>query len=154
MAVEILVRKQVSKDLESVVPKKSLKKIAQKLLNDLEYSDSELSVLVTDDAEMQELNNGYRGKNETTDVLSFRLAEAESGEIAEDILGDVIISLPRAALQAGEMQRTPGEEVLFLLIHGVLHLLGYDHENVSEEEANRMRLTESKYFAQYRQLLQ
>lgn len=103
---------------------------------------------------MQELNHGYRNKNETTDVLSFRLAEAESGEIAEDVLGDVVISLPRAALQAGELQRTTAEEVLFLLIHGVLHLLGYDHEDVPEEEANRMRLTEAKYFEQYRSLLQ
>lgn len=123
------------------------------LLSDLGYSESELSVLVTDDTEMQELNHGYRSKNETTDVLSFRLAEAESGEIAEDVIGDVIISLPRATLQAGELHRTAAEEVLFLLIHGVLHLLGYDHENVSEEEANKMRLTESKYFEQYRGLL-
>ena len=153
MAVDLLVREQVIKDLEKTVPKTKIKKIAQMLLNDLGYEESEVSILITDDVEMKDLNHNFRNKNETTDVLSFRLAEAESGSIAEDILGDVVISLERACQQASELKRTESEEVLFLTIHGILHLLGYDHEEVSIEEAQEMRGLEAQYFEKYRNLL-
>lgn len=124
-----------------------LKSLAEILLSDLAFSEHELSILITDDAEMAELNGTYRGKPYTTDVLSFRLSEAESGAIAPDILGDIVISLDQAESQAIADGKAPVVELVFLLIHGLLHLAGYDHEDVPEADAIEMRRLEQVLFA-------
>ncbi len=113
--------------------------LAQMLLDDLECSDSELSILFTTDKHIQELNCQYRNKNIPTDVLSFAAREQAVKALPIDILGDVVISVETASRQAIERSISFKEEVLRLLIHGLLHLLGYDHENVEESEVKRMQ---------------
>lgn len=101
----------------------------------------EVSVVLCDDEYIHELNRDYRGKDSPTDVLSFALNEGESAPIVdgpqENLLGDIIISLDRAVSQAEEYGHSLEREVAFLTLHGMLHLLGYDHEE--EEDRCEMR---------------
>jgi probable rRNA maturation factor len=102
----------------------------------------EVSVLVTSDARLHELNRDYRGVDAPTDVLSFA-AEEDAGDgpafvrppDAPRYLGDIAISYERVAAQAAEYGHSRERELAFLAVHGVLHLLGYDHERGSEDEA-------------------
>ncbi|MCL2679673.1 MAG: rRNA maturation RNase YbeY [Dehalococcoidia bacterium] len=96
----------------------------------------EMSVLITGQEEMRRLHRDYMGEDETTDVLSFAMLEKASPDAPEFVfpkgevvhLGEVIISYPQAELQAAEHWHSARREVAILLIHGVLHLLGYDHD--------------------------
>jgi len=107
--------------------------------------DAEISVTLCDNAYIKKLNTKYRGKKSPTDVLSFPMydfsVEEESalpeGECVP--LGDIVISLERAEAQAKEIGNTFVEEVAFLTVHSVLHLLGYDHELGKEEEEAQCR---------------
>ena len=94
--------------------------------------EGEVQVLLTSDAEIKRLNKAFRGKNKPTDVLSFPAADE-----AEDIAGDLAISLETAARQAAEHGHTLRDEVRILLLHGLLHLAGEDHETDSGEMAAR-----------------
>ena len=92
--------------------------------------NSELSITLTDDEHIHALNKKFRGVDRATDVLSFAFRESDEPEILDatvDVLGDVIISLERAAAQAQEFGHSFLREVIFLEVHGLLHLLGYDH---------------------------
>lgn len=104
----------------------------------------EVSVVLCDDEYIHGLNRDYRGKDSPTDVLSFALNEGESAPIVdgpqENLLGDIIISLDRAVFQAEEYGHSLEREVAFLTLHGMLHLLGYDHEE--EEDRREMRVEE------------
>ncbi|MFN8640953.1 MAG: rRNA maturation RNase YbeY [Candidatus Binatia bacterium] len=117
---------------------------AARLLALLEV-DAELSVALIGDAEMRALNRDWRGKDAPTDVLAFALREGEDAAVHPDVLGDVAISLDTAARQATARGAPLADEVRVLLAHGILHLLGYDHER-SPAEARRM-------FARQRSLL-
>lgn len=100
-----------------------------------EYEDVEprnVSVLITDNEEIHGLNLEYRGKDAPTDVLSFPLFD-EEGNLDDEELGDIVISLERAAAQAQEYNHSLKREVAFLTAHSMLHLLGYDHENGEQE---------------------
>ena len=118
------------------------------ILADVGETSAELGILFVGDQRMRSLNRQYRGKDRTTDVLAFAMREAAKSHVlrqaqgrpvrlAPDMLGDVVISVPTAARQAKEGQRSLDEELTVLLIHGILHLCGYDHER-SEKEARRM----------------
>lgn len=96
------------------------------MLAELELSSAELSVLLTDDRGIHELNRTHRHKDKPTDVLSFPLDESPGPE-AVRLLGDVVISIDTAERQARSRRRPLLEEVRFLLAHGILHLIGYDH---------------------------
>jgi rRNA maturation RNase YbeY len=109
---------------------------ARRLLRALRLSGAELSVVLVSDAEMRRLNRRWRGRDRPTDVLSFPQDEGRNG-----LLGDVVISLDTARRQAAEQGTTLGREADRLLIHGLLHLLGYDHER-SPAEARRMQRRE------------
>ncbi len=100
--------------------------------------DREVSVLLTDDREIQELNLGYRGMDKPTDVLAFALDEAEGGDL-DPSLGDVVISVQRAEAQAGSRKVTLDAELELLAVHGTLHLLGYDHAKAEEAKLMRAR---------------
>lgn len=89
------------------------------------------------DPAIRELNRRYRNRDTPTDVLSFPLAD----DVCPDLLGDVVISVDTLRRQARQRKRSMADELLRLLIHGILHLLGYDHE-VSPAEARRMRKAE------------
>lgn len=98
-----------------------------------EYPDHlfEISLTLCDDAYIRELNRDYRGKDSSTDVLSFPMLDFDSPE-TETLLGDIVISLERAEKQAAEYGHSLLRELCFLSVHSALHLLGYDH--VDDEE--------------------
>lgn len=108
------------------------------------YEDVELSVLLTTDLEIADLNQRYRKKQSATDVLSFSQNEGGAGANTAKHLGDLVISLETCARQAKEFKVSFMEELHRLLVHGLLHLLGYDHENVSQAEAKRMQKKEKE----------
>ncbi len=101
-------------------------------------SETELEVVLTNDEEIHKLNLAYRGKDRPTDVLSFSWAEAEETFPGEsELLGEIIISLDTATRQAEEFGHSLERELAYLTVHGMLHLLGYDHEK--EEDKQEMR---------------
>jgi probable rRNA maturation factor len=109
----------------------------RKLLSITGQQNAEVSVLLVGDKAMRSLNRRYRGKDRTTDVLSFPLREGRFTRIQPHILGDIVLSLPAAARQAKAAGEPCHAEIGRLLVHGYLHLLGYDHER-SSAEASRM----------------
>lgn len=112
---------------------------------------AELSVVITDDETVRELNRTYRGIDSTTDVLAFAFQEEAEGSVfpshPEGItyLGEVIISLPQAERQAEELGHPLKRELAALAVHGTLHLLGYDHEKPEDE--GKMAARESEILA-------
>ncbi len=110
---------------------------ARAMLDDLQLAKRELSVLLTGDDQMMILNRLYRKKNRPTDVLAFAQWEGENGDRAGRLLGDVVISVPTARRQAEARGVELRTEVMTLLAHGLLHLLGWDH--VTPREDRRMR---------------
>lgn len=101
--------------------------------------NAEVSLVFVDDDYIADLNRQYRGIDGPTDVLSFAMLEgpAMPGEEDELLLGDVVISLETARRQAGEYGHSLAREVAYLTVHGVLHLLGYDHETPSDKQKMR-----------------
>ena len=99
--------------------------------------NQELSVLLTDDKKIRELNKKYRGQDRATDVLSFSQNEGEENEPDYHLMGDVVISTVTAKRQASQHGFSLEEEIVLLLIHGILHLLGFNHER--SEEACHMK---------------
>jgi probable rRNA maturation factor len=117
-----------------------LRAIAERMLRALDLEEAELSVLLTDDPTIRDLNRAHRGKDKPTDVLAFPL-DLEDGpprrgghDEKPALLGDVVISLDTAARQARSRKRELLAEVRFLLAHGVLHLIGYDHGTRTEKQ--------------------
>ncbi len=92
---------------------------------------------------MRTLNRRYLGKDRTTDVLSFPLREGNFPRVQHHVLGDIVISLPAAARQARDAGETLRDEIDRLLVHGFLHLLGYDHER-GGAETRRMEIRERR----------
>jgi len=136
MPVEI-VRRAAGRKFSS----RRLKQVALAVLQLTEQQDAELSLAMIGNAAMQELNARYRHKNYPTDVLSFPAARNLPTEAP--LLGDVIISVEKAAEQAKQRRRTLDQEMATLLIHGIVHLLGYDHER-SAKDARVMTRIEKK----------
>lgn len=100
----------------------------------------EVSVTFVDDERIQAINREYRGKDQPTDVLSFALNEGDGEEVSDgenipQLLGDIIISIPRAKKQAEDYGHTFERELCFLAVHGFLHLVGYDHDTEDAEKA-------------------
>jgi probable rRNA maturation factor len=112
---------------------------AEAMLRSLGRADAELSILLCDDETIRHLNHRYRKKNRPTDVLAFPMQEGPDLAPQSPLLGDVVISLPTAARQAEERDRPIIAEVTFLLAHGLLHLLGYDHATAEEEREMRAK---------------
>lgn len=102
--------------------------------------DAEVSVTFVDNDRIQEINHHYRHKNQPTDVISFALEEMGEDEmqiIGDEmprVLGDIVISIPKAHEQAEEYNHSFMRELGFLTVHGFLHLLGYDHETSEDEK--------------------
>lgn len=130
-----------------------LARFGRAILAALDRSTWDLSVLIVDDRAMRQLNRAWRGHDRTTDVLSFPAQEeiAAAGEAdgepggAARLLGDIAISAPRAAEQARRFGVTRTEELRRLLVHGILHLMGYDH--VTAAERREMRAIENRLLA-------
>jgi probable rRNA maturation factor len=107
--------------------------------------DVTLTVVLTDDAQLQTLNHDFLGNDSPTDVLSFPSDEPDP-ETGETYLGDILISMPRAALQALAARHPLQAEMQLLVVHGVLHLLGHDHAESAEKE--RMWAAQGQILAQ------
>lgn len=120
----------------------ALRRRARAILRAVGEARSELSVTLVDDAEIEALNTRWRGQPRATDVLSFSLLEGDFADRRGGLLGDVVISVETAARQAAERHRALDEIVTRLLIHGVLHLIGHDHEQ--DDEARLMRREERR----------
>ena len=121
-----------------------LDRLARAILSDVGEASAELGILFVGDQRMRGLNRRYRGKDRTTDVLAFAMRESfvpHASRLTPDMLGDVVIAVPTAARQAKQGERSLDEELTVLLIHGILHLCGYDHER-SAKEARRMHRRE------------
>lgn len=101
--------------------------------------DAEVTVVVTDDETVADLNRRFRGMEGPTDVLSFSAVEPAPGFVAPPdappYLGDIVIALPFTRLQAAALDRTLRDELRLLAVHGTLHLLGYDHDEPADEAA-------------------
>jgi len=95
-------------------------------------SDADLTIVLTDDAQLHELNREYPGVDAPTDVLSFPASESDP-ETGRPYLGDILISIPRAERQAQAAGHSLEDEVQLLVIHGTLHLLGHDHAEAGEK---------------------
>jgi probable rRNA maturation factor len=119
-----------------------LRSRAVRALRAVGHPNSELSIAIVPDDEMAALNFEHRGVRSATDVLSFSLLEGEHSDQRGTLLGDVVIGIETAARQARAAHRGLDEEVARLLIHGILHLLGWDHEQSAE--AVRMRTEERR----------
>ncbi|MBU1106119.1 MAG: rRNA maturation RNase YbeY [Candidatus Riflebacteria bacterium] len=116
-----------------------IKAVAEEIMRfEASPENAELSLVFCDDDFIQKLNKDYRGKNEPTDVLSFPMEE-EQFESEIRMLGDIVISTETAARQADGLKHPPLLEIVFLLIHGLLHLHGYEHSQKLPRKQMRER---------------
>ena len=118
----------------------------KRLLKELGFKDSEVSLLLVDDDQIREINKSYFQRDRPTNVISFAMTEGAFGDVHPEILGDIILSVETAARDAMACDIDFMDEVEFLLIHGLLHLVGYNHENVESKEANKMKKLEQELF--------
>ncbi len=132
---KILVRKDKGR-----ISTRWIKNIVKKLLDQKGLDRVEISVYLTDDYLIRELNKNYRGKDKATDVLSFIIDEYV-GDYR--LLGEIVISIDTARRQAKEMGHSLEDEIKRLLVHGFVHLLGYDHQLGEEEEKIFRNMEES-----------
>lgn len=118
------------------MPKK-IEAMIQVILNALDFPDAELSILIVDDPEIATLNGQYLHREGPTNVIAFPMLEGDFADISPQLLGDVVVSMDTAQKEADIAGIHVDERLLELLVHGILHLVGYDHE-LSETEAFRM----------------
>ena len=141
--MEILIKNQ-QKTIK--INQRKIREIVKKALQFLKVDEkTEISILFTDDKFIRSLNNKYRGIDKSTDVLSFSLWEGsvKTPESESDkLLGDIIISVETAQRQADNLNHSMGKELTVLLIHGLLHLTGYAHEEDKDDKIMREKETE------------
>ena len=124
-----------------------LRKVAERILNALAcHEETELSISIVGDRTIRAINREYLAKDRPTNVISFPLQEGECAGIAPYALGDVVISADTAAREAAAGGMETFARLSFLLLHGILHLCGYDHERNGEAEAVRMETKERELF--------
>ncbi|QPJ62765.1 MAG: rRNA maturation RNase YbeY [Candidatus Nitronauta litoralis] len=140
--MEVLVRNAQRK---IALDKAQVKSRTIKVLKALKLEKIELSVLITNDVKIRELNYNYREQDKPTDVLSFPQEEDAIDENGYRLLGDVVLSAETAKKQAEEHHLTLDQELMLLIIHGVLHLLGYDHEQSRKDAAFMKKKTKTLF---------
>ena len=119
------------------ISKTKLQKKAQAILNALGSHEGELSILVVDDSEIKTLNKDYLNRSGPTNVIAFPMKEGDFSDINPQLLGDVVISMETAGREALQSGISTEERFAQLLVHGILHLFGFDHEK-SEQDARKM----------------
>jgi len=137
-----LQNKQKKETIDTGRLRRSLKRI----LKELKRENSEVTVLIVDDEQIQAINRDYLDRDRPTNVISFAMTEGVGGNLHPEVLGDIIISAETAARDAITGGLPLMDEMEFLLIHGLLHLLGYNHEKTSQEAAERMKRKEQALF--------
>lgn len=123
-----------------------LRSSLKRLLRELYCEESELSLLLVDDDQIREFNRTYLKRDRSTNVISFSMREGEFSDINPQLLGDIILSLETAHRDAATGNIDFMDEVEFLVIHGLLHLIGYEHENTSAAESRQMKAREKELF--------
>ena len=131
------------------LPEQEIQTTARRILNALGYPDAQLSILIVDDDQMAELNMAYLNHTGPTNVISFPMQEGQFSDITPELLGDVVISADTADREANEAGMEMTERFNQLLVHGILHLVGYDHVN-SEAEAEVMQQKSNELMKQIR----
>ena len=124
---------------------RKLRKAVKMTLTDLALTDSEVSVSLVDDAQIQELNRRYLGRDKATNVLAFSMREGDFVALHPQVLGDVVISVDTARRQSNRFGLKEPEMIVLLMIHGILHLVGYDHEG-KKKGANEMAKKQKEMF--------
>jgi probable rRNA maturation factor len=128
---------QVDPAIALEIPPAELHAIVEEALRALETPDgAEVALIISTDEQLREMNRGFRGIDAPTDVLSFAAAEGPAFVLPADLpplLGDVLVSLPAARRQAAERGRPLRDELALLIVHGCLHLAGYDHAEPDEQ---------------------
>ena len=121
------------------MPLERLRQTAQALLNELGSPEGELSILITDDGNIAAINRDYFNRPWPTNVISFSMMEGEFADVNPEakMLGDIVISMETAEREAVEADMPVEENIVRLLVHGLLHIFGYDHE-APDADAERM----------------
>jgi probable rRNA maturation factor len=123
-----------------------LRRSLKRLLKELQRENDEVNVIFVDDEQIQSINREYLDRDRPTNVISFAMTEGVGGALHPEILGDIVISAETAARDAATGDLTLMEEMEFLMIHGLLHLIGYNHEKCSQKEVERMQKKERELF--------
>ncbi len=110
-----------------------IEKTAQAILDALDFPEGELSILIVDDAQIAQLNEQYLNRPSSTNVIAFPMQEGRFSSLTPQLLGDVVISAETAEKEGLSAGIDPTDRFFELLIHGILHLFGYDHEDDSKE---------------------
>lgn len=121
--------------------------MVRKVLGSLELPEAELSLMFVDDKEIQDLNRRFLGRDKPTNVLAFSMREGEFSSLHPHLLGDLVISIETSRRQSKSSGLSEMEMLTLLLIHGILHLIGYDHEG-EKKEAREMALKQKELFEQ------
>ena len=127
------------------ISEKKIRQTASVILSALGYPDAELSILIVDDQQIAQLNRQYLNREGPTNVIAFSMRQGQFSDIAPNLLGDVVISADTAQREAQSAGISMQNRFDQLLIHGTLHLLGYDHEN-TEAEARKMEEKANELF--------
>jgi probable rRNA maturation factor len=122
-----------------------IRKSAQRILANLALPDAELSILLVDDAQIQDLNQRYLNRNKPTNVLAFSMKEGEFSTLHPQLLGDLVISVETARRQSDRFRLNKMEMITLLMVHGVLHLVGYEHER-TRKGAREMTIKQKELF--------
>jgi probable rRNA maturation factor len=128
------------------IDRRKIRLAMTRLMKETDCANKEISITFVDDAIIQSINKQYLKRDKPTNVISFPMQEGECAGINADVLGDIVISAQTVARDALEGDLTLEEGIIFLLIHGFLHLTGYNHENTSRANASRMRKREKELF--------
>lgn len=134
--------KSKSRSITNYRLRKLCQRVIPVLIKVAKLKKPEISLLFVDDEEMRELNRKFRDVDETTDVLAFPMREASSLDSSSEVLGDIVISVPRARRQAEAHRHSLEKELAILLTHGFLHLLGYKDE--SHRQQKKMHAKEAE----------
>ena len=124
---------------------KKVRSATQRILTELGLLDAELSVLLVDDARIRDLNRRYLSRDKPTDVLAFPMREGEFSTLHPNLLGDLVISVETAERQSDRFGLDEMEMVILLMVHGILHLIGYEHEG-TKKGAREMSLKQKNLF--------
>lgn len=134
-------QEKASVDLEDV------ERCLGQALDQLGCGDADLSLMLVDDAAIRVLNKRYLGKDRATNVLAFSMREADAGGVDLHLLGDIVVSVETAQRDAREGGMALEDMIVYLAIHGLLHLLGYDHEGSTDERLRMFRREQELFFA-------
>ena len=128
------------------VDKKGVRKRMRTVMRHLGCGDKLVSLTFVDDSQIRELNRRFLDRDRPTNVLAFSLAEGEFGDVNPGAMGDIVISVETALRDAEKSGIECDDELAFLMIHGLLHLLNYDHENVNTAQKREMQKKEKELF--------